>query len=158
MRAIIITNRGVDVINVINFLTSIDCDEIATVMEIKKIKYWWDWMIKDKKCFVYLDSSINQLSRISDTFTASDLRFLIFTSPKIDINIFIASTEPFELLWVNYIQYKLYSPSNANVVVITGKKDLCRYLGDIYGLFYIDIKDYYNLNISFSKHTEGKFI
>ncbi len=170
MRALIITRSGSDVVNVINFLITIGCSDsdIVTVMDTKQsISNWWRWMTEDVKCFVYIDPCINELNFSSELFTPNQLRNMIFESPfGTTINIFISSNESFEMLWVyepsplydnkKYIASKshLHGETKADVIVITGKPKIYKQLSDIHGLCYIDIAEYYNLFISFSKSIE----
>ena len=170
MRALIITRSGRDIIDVMNFLVKVgyELSDIVTIMDTRQsIADKWKWMTEVTKCFVYIDPSINQLNFSSEIFTPAQLREMIFASPSNTIiNIFIASNESFELLWMyepsnmystkQHIAIKshLFGQTHAEVVVITGKTDMSRHLHNIYGLYYTDIADYYNLNISFGQTIE----
>lgn len=168
MRALIITKSGTDVINVMNFLVTIGYNirNIITIMNTRdSISDWWDWMTKSDKCFVYIDPSINELNFSSELFTPIQLRSLIFNSPNVKINIFIASDEPFELLWVYsvsklhhtkkpiVVKSHLYGQTTSNIIVVTGK-NISQYLGQIRGLCYSDIVEYYDMKASFSRSVE----
>lgn len=165
MRALIITKSGRDIINVMNFLVTIGYKSrnIITVMESDLVTQWWEWMVESNKCFVYLDPCINDLTFSAEPFTPKQLRELIFNSPKVLINIFIASNESFELLWIYDVskmysttkptltKSHLYSHTESDVIVVSGKTQLCKYLSDIHGLCYSHIVEYYGMNVSFSK-------
>lgn len=168
MRALIITKSGTDVINVMNFLITAGyaLRNIVTIMSTRdSITDWWKWMTEVDKCFVYIDPSINELNFSSELFTPVQLRSLIFNSPNVKINIFIASDESFELLWIYSIsklhdttkpiavKSHLYGQTESNIIVVTCK-DVGRYLSDIRGLCYSDIVEYYKMKVSFSRSIE----
>lgn len=174
MRALIITKSGTNIINVMNFLITIgySMKNIITIMSTKEsIEDRWKWMTEKDKGFVYIDPSINELNFSSELFTPGQLRTLIYNSPFVRINIFIASDEPFELLWVYstsklhlakhpiVVKSHIYDQSNATVVVVVHEQ-ISKYLYDIHGLCYSDIVEYYGMKVSFSKTVElfDKFV
>ena len=122
-------------------------------------------MVEKDKCFVYIDSSINGISFSTELFTPTQLRTLIYNSPKVTINIFISSNEAFELLWVYSIsklysldkplavKSHLYSQTTANIFIVTSE-NISRFLHDIHGLCYSDIAEYYKMKVSFGKTVE----
>jgi hypothetical protein len=174
MRALIISNSGSNIINVMNFLISTGYSprNIITITDTRQsIVNWWSWMVERDKCFVYIDPTINDINFSSELFTPLQLRSLIFSSPNVKINIFISSPEPFELLWVYAVsklsgidrptitKSHLYGQATSTSVVVTGK-NVDRQLHDIHGLCYSDIVEYYGMKVSFSRSIElfDKFI